>query len=233
MRGSSRPSWRTVEVPLIQAKGNGGRYPFFFCIGRMKRTDCEQPNVPVDLIEAVERVYGDVRLPRKQAERVREKLGKAMAGMRKQAEAEATRPHKRLAKLNEEREKLLHAYYAGAVPVDLLRSEQDRLATETSQAERHIEVAEAARADVENTVGRALDLLADCQRAYVAAPRHLRRQWNHALFERLIVRDDDIEATEVAQPFATLADPELPDRLGCEAVTQTAPLLAAVQMRVF
>jgi hypothetical protein len=33
--------------------------------------------------------------------------------------------------LNEKREKLLHAYYAGAVPVDLLRSEQDRLASET------------------------------------------------------------------------------------------------------
>lgn len=222
------------RMGLIQANGNGGKYPYFFCIGRMKRTGCEQPYVPVDLIEtAVERVYSEVRLPRKHTERVREKLTKAMAGMREQAEGEATRQRRRLAKLNEEREKLLHAYYAGAVPVDLLRSEQDRLSRETAQAERHLETAEAAFGDVEDTLGKALDLLADCQRAYLVAPGHLRRQWNQALFERLVVHDDEIEATEIAEPFATLADPELPARLGREAVTQTATSLAAVQMRVF
>lgn len=167
------------RMSLIQANGNGGRYPYFFCIGRMKGTGCEQPYVPVDLIEtAVERVYGEVRLPRRQAERVRAKLDTAMTGMREQAEAEATRQRRRLAKLNEEREKLLHAYYAGAVPVDLLRCEQDRLTAETSQAERHLEVTEASFADIEGTLGKALDLLADCQRAYLAAPGHLRRQWN-------------------------------------------------------
>jgi site-specific DNA recombinase len=127
------------RVSLIQAKGNGGRYPYFFCIGRMKGTGCKQPYVPVDLIEAaVEDAYGDVAIERERADLVREKLEAALTGMREQAEAEAARQRRRLAKVNEEREKLLHAYYAGAVPVDLLRSEQDRLATETRQAERHL-----------------------------------------------------------------------------------------------
>jgi hypothetical protein len=58
--------------------------------------------------------------------------------------------------------------------------------------------------------------------AYLAAPGHLRRQWNQALFERLLVYDDDIETAEVAEPFATLTDPELPAQLGGEATTQTA-----------
>lgn len=85
----------------------------------------------MDLIEtAVERVYGDVMMPGKQAERIRAKLGRALSRMREQAEA--IRQRQRLAKLGEEREKLLHAYYAGAIPVDLLRQEQDRLTTESS-----------------------------------------------------------------------------------------------------
>jgi hypothetical protein len=47
-----------------------GKYPYFFCIGRMKGTDCEQPYVPVDPIEAaVENAYGDVVIERSQAER--------------------------------------------------------------------------------------------------------------------------------------------------------------------
>jgi site-specific DNA recombinase len=212
------------RMSLIQAKGNGGRYPYFFCIGRMKGTGCKQPYVPVDLIEAaVEDAYGDVAIERERADVVREKLQAALIGMREQAEAEAARQRRRLTKVNEEREKLLHAYYAGAVPVDLLRSEQDRLAAETRQAERHLEAAEASFGDIASTLAKALDLLADCQRAYLAAPGHLRRQWNQALFERLVVYDERIADAEIAEPFATLADPELPDRLDGEAVTKTGP----------
>lgn len=210
------------RMSLIQANGNGGRYPYFFCIGRMKGTGCQQPYVPVDLIEtAVEDAYGEVVIPTAQAKAVREKLDVALAGMREQAEAEVARQRRRLAKLGEEREKLLHAYYAGAVPVDLLCSEQERLSTETAQAERHLEAADASFGDIAETLAKALGLLTDCHTAYLAAPGHLRRQWNQALFERLVVYDERIADAEVAEPFATLADPELPKRLDGEAVTGT------------
>jgi hypothetical protein len=119
--------------------------------------------------------------------------------------------------LSEEREKLLHAYYAEAVPLDLLHSEQERLSAETAQAEHQIEIAEASFGDVEETLGKALDLLADCERAYRKAPGHLRRQWNQALFERLVIYDEGISGAEVAEPFATLADPRLPDQLSGKA----------------
>ncbi|MGH7485363.1 MAG: hypothetical protein ACREMY_07115, partial [bacterium] len=82
----------------------------------------------------MENAYGEVAIEHSQAELVREKLDVALSGMREQAEAEAVRQRRRLAKMNEEREKLLHAYYAGAVPVDLLRTEQDRIASEARQA---------------------------------------------------------------------------------------------------
>jgi hypothetical protein len=49
----------------------------------------------------------------------------------------------------------------------------------------------------------------------------LRRQWNQALFERLIAYDERIADAAVAEPFATLADPELPEQLDREAVSGT------------
>jgi DNA invertase Pin-like site-specific DNA recombinase len=211
------------RMSLTYAKGNGGRYAYFFCIGRTRGTGCEQPYVAVDLIEtAVERIYGEVRISPARAREVRDRLTVAMAGMRERGEAEATRQRQRLAKLGEEREKLLRAYYAEAVPVDLLRSEQDRLTAETEQAERHLEAAEASFTDIEDTLGKALDLLADCERAYRDAPGHLRRQWNQALFERLVVYDDRIEETEVAEPFATLADPPRSTNLDGKTDTHSA-----------
>jgi hypothetical protein len=30
-------------MSLPHANGNGGRYPYFFCIARMRGTGCEQP----------------------------------------------------------------------------------------------------------------------------------------------------------------------------------------------
>ena len=140
-----------------------------------------------------------------------------MAGMRKEAEAEIARQQRRLAKLGEEREKLLHAYCAEAVPLGLLHSEQERLSAETAQAERQIEIAEASFGDAEDTLGKALDLLADCERAYRKASGHLRRQWNQALFERLVIYDQGISGVEVAEPFATLADPKLSEQLSGKA----------------
>ncbi len=133
------------RMSLIHAKGNGGTYPYFFCIARMKGTGCEQPYVPVELVErAVESAYAQVRLPAKRAQLVRVTLDKA------------------------------------------------------------------------------LDLLANCERSYRKAPGHLRRQWNQALFERLLVHDDRIDQAEVAEPFATLANPELPLQLGGSTTDMTA-----------
>jgi len=211
------------RMSLIHANGNGGTYPYFFCIARMKGTGCPQPYPPVELIErAVERTYANVRVPPRHIKRVRSKLDQALAGMREQADQEATRQRRRLAQLTEQREKLLHAYYAGAVPVDLLRQEQDRLTDEIAQAEHHVENAQQSFADIQTTLDKALDLLANCQPAYTKAPNHLRRQWNQALFERILVHDDRIDQTEIAEPFATLTDPELPQRLDGNATNETA-----------
>jgi site-specific DNA recombinase len=124
-----------------------------------------------------------------------------------------------------------HAHYAGAVPLDLLRQEQDRLTTEIAQAEAHLETAERSSGDVQATLDKALDLLANCHRAYRKAPGHLRRQFNQALFERLLVHDDRITGAEIAEPFATLADPDLPQRLDGGATGRTAASSGGGQMR--
>jgi hypothetical protein len=114
-----------------------------------------------------------------------------------------------------------------------LRSEQERLSSKTEQAERQIKVAEASFGDVEETLDKALDLLADCQRAYLPPQGHL-RQCNQALFERLVVYEERIKEVDVAEPFATLADPQPPRAPGWRGWRWRRPfLLAAVRVRRF
>jgi hypothetical protein len=83
----------------------------------MRGTGCEQPYVPVDLVErAVEHAYAHVRLPTDRVAAIRTKLDQALSGMREQTEREAARQRRRLATLTGQREKLLHAHYAGPFP---------------------------------------------------------------------------------------------------------------------
>jgi site-specific DNA recombinase len=202
------------RMSLTHAKGNGGTYPYFFCIGRTRRNGCDQPYVPVHLIErAVERAYATIRPSCEHIRQVRSKLDHALAGMRQQAEEDVTRQQRRLAKLTDERTKLLHAYYQGAIPLDLLHQEQERINTQTAAAEAQLHTAQRSASDVQATLQRALDLLAAGPDAYSKAPGHLRRQWNQALFLRLLVHDKDIHEAEIAEPFATLATPGLADEL--------------------
>src|SRR3954453_3817292 len=133
--------------------------------------------------------------------------------MRQEAEHESARQRRRLAQLEDQRTKLLHAYYDGAVPLELLRQEQDRLTGELGHAEAQLALAEQSFADIQSTVNKGLDLLADCESAYAKAPPQLRRQWNQALFERFVVRDEEVEEAQFTQPFRTLADPRLPRQL--------------------
>jgi hypothetical protein len=105
--------------------------------------------------------------------------------MRTQAEQEAARQQRRLAKLTDERTKLLHAYYQNAIPLDLLHQEQERISTQTANAEAQLQTAHRSATDVQATLQKALDLLAD----------------------------QDIQHAEIAEPFATLTTPSLPDKL--------------------
>jgi hypothetical protein len=121
----------------------------------MRRNGCTQPYTPTRIIEqAVEHLYAHVAPPAEHLESIRVKLDHALAGMREQAQQEAARQQRRLATLTDERTKLLHAYYQGAIPLDLLHQEQDRIATDTASAETQLATAQRSATDVQTTLDR-------------------------------------------------------------------------------
>jgi flagellar capping protein FliD len=111
-------------------------------------------------------------------------------------EQKTARQRRRLASLTDQRTKLLHAYYEDAIPLDVLQREQNRLTGQITNAEAQLSTAQRSCADDEKTLKKALELLANCHDAYTKAPSHLRRQWNQALFTRLLVHDQNIHDTE-------------------------------------
>ncbi|WP_314453050.1 hypothetical protein [uncultured Actinomyces sp.] len=95
---------------------------------------------------------------------------------------------------------VLQAHYAGAVPLEPLKEEQDRLGRELAEIQRQFDAYQADAKLLRAHVEQALDLLEDCYRLYMAAPDHLRKQLNQVFFERVLVNPAVDEEGRVVMP---------------------------------
>ena len=183
-----------------------GQYLYFFCLGRHKGNGCDLQYLPAEAVEdKVAELYKVPQVPPDELAAIRADLHAHLSKEHRQREREATRQRRRLAGLEDERRKLLRAHLADAIPLDLLKTEQDRIQQEMAQAKRQVERAEADYGEVMATFDQAAMLLADLDEAgYWSLPPISRRLINQTLFERIMVHQDletTVERTELAQGF--------------------------------
>lgn len=191
---------------------SGEIYPYFYCAGRQsKRTACTQSSVLIYEVERkVEDLYKRIQMDAVFRDHVETTIRAELTDSRREVAAQREALKKRQDKLNRERRKLMEAHYAGAIPVDLLGQEQDRISKALSGITTELDATNAKWETVERNLGLALDLATDCYAAYASAPAHVRRMFNQAFFERILVlRDDDDRVgialqAELAAPFDTL-----------------------------
>ena len=107
------------------------------------------------------------------------------------------------------RSKLLEAHYAGAIPLELLKSEQERIAQELESATRVVQRTVAEYQAIDATLRDCLAFLTNCHNAYLAASRQIRRRLNQAVFERILVSVDGSTEAELNGPFRALLAPDL------------------------
>ena len=96
------------------------------------------------------------------------------------------------------------AHYAGALPLDLLKSEQERLASELNYVEERLGVLELKFDTVERNLKAALKYAGNLHTAYNEANHRIRRQINQAIFKRLLISSDGDIIAELRPPFNLL-----------------------------
>ncbi|WP_131701334.1 MULTISPECIES: hypothetical protein [Mycobacteriaceae] len=111
--------------------------------------------------------------------------------------------------LTAERTMLLRAHYEGAVPLEQLRSEQERINIELGAAERVLKERLLSRDQLQRSLDHALELMRDPHQAYVASGSRGRRLMNQAMFSRLNLSDDEIVDARLTDLFERLLDPNL------------------------
>lgn len=188
----------------------GDVYPYFICLGRhQKTTDCTQRAVLIPVVEeGVEEEYRHRRLDPGLRDQIEAMLRDELSEAQRSAEAENSQLVPQKERLTNERSRLLQAHYAGAVPLDLLKSEQDRISRQLSEVDARLASVNAEFDQIESALHRALDYAVNGYQAYMRAMPHERRLLNQAFFTRIEVRDDDTDA-ELAEPFRALLSPEV------------------------
>ena len=91
--------------------------------------------------------------------------------------------------------------------MDLLKSEQERLARELGYLEERLSALELSSDAVEKNLRRALGHVANLHGAYVSADHRTRRLINQSVFERFTISDDGEIVGELKAPFGFSSKP--------------------------
>lgn len=121
----------------------------------------------IDEIEReVEDLYLRVQLDATFRDHVGSQLRAELSDARSEVERRRIELKKKHEQLNRERGKLVEAHYAGAIPVDLLGQEQDRISKALAIVKTELDATDEKWEVVERNLGLALDLTTDTHAAY-------------------------------------------------------------------
>ncbi len=171
----------------------GNEYPYLVCSGRTRKiTDCQRQAMPVELIEElIEDEYRTIALSPQLRDDIEELVLEDFDTLQKAAAGERQQMEQQRIELTAQRQKLLDAHYAGAVPLDLLKTEQDRIAGQLMRIQEQLADADANYEQARSMLADTLDLTRDCHAAYLEAKDSTRRLFNQAFFAKIYIDEDD------------------------------------------
>ena len=179
---------------VTNVKPRGVVYEYFVCLGRhsKKQPQCSFRATLAEQIEdEIVRLYDRVALRSGQRAVLETALQRQLAMLVAESTQRLTEAKTVRRRLERERDKLLQAHYADAIPLDVLKREQSRISRELRGVERQMTGLEGEMTERQALVGQALDIAQHMAIAYRQAPEHIRRMLNQVLFDKVYITPDD------------------------------------------
>ena len=168
---------------------SGELYSYFYCNGRKHDPACCQlKSVLIHVVEQrVADIYQRISLTPGERTDIEQQLYTQIAEAQSSAIEERSHLVAQEATYRREQQQLLQAHYAGAISLDLLKTEQDRITRGLANVTRELEQIGRDTAVTKAHVSAALDLLEDCADTYRRAPAHVKKLLNQAFFKRILI----------------------------------------------
>ena len=184
------------------------KYQYFYCLGQTRHNGCKQRYTSdVELEKMVEEFYKTIQLPREWSDKLiaeaREELVERELLLTKEREFQA----KRVTKLVEKRQRLLDAYLNKAIPIELLKKEQDKIADDLLKAEVRLEEITEVNNAIDENIILAISLASNCYEAYKKGSPKTRRLFNQAFLNKAYLKNGIVSGSEFAKPFDVILSP--------------------------
>ena len=193
---------------VCNAKSSQGTiYPYFVCASRHAgRGDCTRQAMLIEQVERlIERFYAKVQLDPETIEAVSAMIHARFDEMMAEGAAELADLASRRTQLEGEQQKLLQAHYAGAIPLDLLKREQDRITASLETIEHRISAHHGHYAAARENLDDSLKLLSNAADIYEHADDANRRLINQALFKTIYIDEDNDVRVGYRNPYDGLS----------------------------
>lgn len=197
---------------VSNAKNRHGKvYCYFVCAGRhSKRTTCTRQAILIEDVEhLIKDYYTRVQITPAQQEALSGMLHHEFDRLTATETDELNRLTANRDRLEQEQDRLMQAHYAGAVPLPVLKREQDRILAELDTTNRRIDAHHGDYADARAHLDDALNLLTNCADVYARCDNANRRLCNQAFFTKIYIDEDDQLRVENNRPFEMLLDPQI------------------------
>ncbi|GAA1417805.1 hypothetical protein GCM10009640_02500 [Agrococcus citreus] len=194
---------------VCNAKSSQGTiYPYFVCASRHGgRGDCTRQAMLIEHVERlVERFYARVQISSETMQALSSMLHAKFDQMMSEGAAELADLATRRTQLEGEQQKLLQAHYAGAIPLDLLKKEQDRITASLETIAHRIAAHHGHYAEARANLDDSLELLSNVADIYANADDANRRLCNQALFKAIYVDEDNDVRVGYRTPYDGLSD---------------------------
>lgn len=145
----------------------GNECLYLICAGRTRRlTSCQRQAMPVEMVEGlIEDEYRTIALSPELRDSIEDLVLADFDDLQAESAAERQQMEQQRNALTAQRQKLLEAHYAGAIPLDLLKTEQERIASQLCRITEQLTALDADYEQGRTLLADTLDLTRDCHAA--------------------------------------------------------------------
>ena len=110
-------------------------------------------------------------------------------------------------KIEHKQEKLLEAHFNDAIPLNLMKREQQTLSKQLATIEHEIKIRSTTFDEIIKNLSLAFDLIEDCSKTYRMANDTIKRLMNQAIFEKIWIHEDGTITTDFTDVYKSIITP--------------------------
>ena len=167
-------------------------YPYFMCAGRHRKRNekngCQLKSFLIaDAEYQMEKIYDCISFTPEERVLIETHLKDYISQEQEKYKTEVDRLRRQKVKIERKQEKLLETYYNDAIPLQLMKKQQQALSKELAAVESEIAMHTATFEEIIAELTEIMDTFENCGETYREATGKLKRLMNQAIFDQVLV----------------------------------------------